>query len=72
MKFMEIHSNDVLSHWAVEQLDLLYTARQHSLPGKMQPESKTLQNSYHSVYFLNLGILCLLNESKPLCFGHYT
>lgn len=37
---MEIHSNDILSHWAVEQKDLKTT----SLQGKIQPESMLLKD----------------------------
>lgn len=63
MKFMEIHSNGVLSHWAVKQLDLLYIARQLSLPGKIQPESMLLKD------FAKLLSFCLFLKSWHIMFA---
>lgn len=54
MKFMEINPNDVLSQWAVEQMNLLYIGKQPPLEAKRsqsQCYSKTLEKCYNSVCF---------------------
>lgn len=60
---MEIHSNDVLSHWAVEQVHLLYIARQLSLPGKIQPVSMLLKD------IVKLLSCCLFLKSWRIVFA---